>query len=621
MPTASKVILNEIDQTYAPSNVSVGISGIIGQFKRGPINDPSIIVQSWNQFLKIFGGFVTGFDDAILVKRAFDRGTTLRIANVRHYTDLTNASTLTAVKAALSTSKSLKAASALVTLNLVTVTINTSNVVTQAFDTTSDNTWVLLAKKIVALFPNLVVKCSYLGSGSNKLILVPATGVTLTATAVVTLGASQPAITSASVNNISSSTPTELFQLTPKYPGSDYNNIIYGIEDASNGDANSFNLVIQHLLEPTLNESWPNIKIIGNPNVANSTYLADVIAGSQLVDVTYLDLSATSGQQRPVDIYLKLDTGTDGGAVVDLDVIGDPSTRTGFYAFDGIGDMFEIGAVSSSAAVLQAGANYVTTRQDLVFYGHLNNNLVTAAALVAAKDALLIDASYAAIFAGGLKIIDPVNGLSRNISEIGDILGASGYSNAKFGPWYSFAGTNRGLIFNALGVVNNFALDSQYNDRNLLANHMINIVGNVDGLIQIMGNFTSQQSQSLLSYISVRKMVIYVKKVLSPVLKRFIEEPNDIKTWKNIYQTVKPTFKSLKDKRAIFDWDWQGDQFAPSITKLNVNNNADVDAGKYKVKLFIKPINSLQELTIDITLTRSSVSFEDNLSSLSQTAA
>lgn len=619
MPNASQIVLTEIDQTFAPASVSLGISGLKGKFKRGPINDPSVIMNSWSQFLKVFGGFVSGKDDAIIAKRAFSRGTSLRIVNVGHYTDITNASTLDAVKATPATGRLLTGAGPLVTLNVVTVTLTGSVTVVQNFTTDSDTTWNLLVKAIVAQYPNLVARATYLGN--NKIMLTPTTGTALTATAVVTAGAGQIVITSTAINTIQTSAAVPVFTLVMKYPGLDYNNILATIGSASNGDANSFDLSIEHLLEPSLNEIYRNLKIVGNPNVANSSYLADVIAGSQLVNVTYLDLSGTSGQQRPINSALKYDTGTDGGAIVDTDMVGSSTSKTGFYAFDGYGDMFEIGTVSNSTTVIAAGVNYAESRKDLVFYGHLNNNLLTASAITAAKDALLLDSTYGALFIGGLTIVDPITGLPRNISAIGDILGASGYSNAKFGPWMSFAGTNRGLIYDALGVVNNFALDSQFADRNLLANHQINIVGNVDGELQIMGNFTTKLSNSQLSYLSIRKMIIYIKKTLSPILKTFIEEPNDTKTWKNIYQTCKPFLETLKAKRAIYDYDWQGDQYAPSITKLTINNNTDVDNGKYLVKLFVKAINSLQYIEVDITLTKSSVSFEDNLSTLTQTAA
>jgi len=176
MPQASQVILNEIDLTFAPSNVILGVSGLVGKFKRGPINDPSTIMNSWAQFQKLFGGFVTGVDDAVIARRAFNRGTSLRVVNLGHYTDITNIATLDATKAINATTVILTANGPLITGNTITVTINTTNTVPQVFTLNDTNTWQLLAAKIVTLFPNLVQRAIYMGA--EKIILVPQTGIT-----------------------------------------------------------------------------------------------------------------------------------------------------------------------------------------------------------------------------------------------------------------------------------------------------------------------------------------------------------------------------------------------------------------------------------------------------------
>lgn len=618
MPDASKTQLNEVDQTFSPANVPLSISGLAGVFKRGPINSPDTIISSWTQFSKIFGGLVQGVDDGMIAKRALERGSQLRVINIRHYTDPSLINTLTALKAAPATGKTVSLASVLLVANVLTITINTIPVA-QLFTGTSDNTWALIAAKIqqTAALSGIVSKVSYLGG--NKLIITPQTGIILAVTAVVTLGASQAAATIASVSTILNSTGSVVFTLTPKNAGQDYNNLQYDILPASNGNANYFNLVIEHLLEPSLNETYSNILIVGVPNVANSNYLQDVVNGSQLVDVTYGDLSALNAPVRPVNTFIKLDNGTDGGAVVDSDFIGDSSAKTGFFALDPYDDMFQFGCANlNSVAVIQAGFNYSNNRQDLRFFAHIDNSYLTEAQVAAFRDSTLVDSSYGGFFAGGITITDPFTLSKRNISEIGDALGAAAFSAAKFGPWFSFAGPRRGTITNALGVVNNFGLDSNYAGRNLLANHQVNLAINKNGKAQFSGNFTAQLASSTLSFMNVRGMLLYLKKVLGPIYDSFIEEPNDPTTWLAIYQEVKPELVKLQSKRAIVagkqGWSYQGDQFVTDPSKCVINNPTDIDAGKYKVNLFVKDIVSLQLIGVSIILTDSGVSFEDVLS-------
>lgn len=68
--------IDEIDQSFSISGFRGGIIGVMGQFKRGPVNNPKeLIFTTWNQFIKIMGAFIDSQSDAPhLVKRIFDKG-------------------------------------------------------------------------------------------------------------------------------------------------------------------------------------------------------------------------------------------------------------------------------------------------------------------------------------------------------------------------------------------------------------------------------------------------------------------------------------------------------------------------------------------------------------------
>lgn len=101
------------------------------------------------------------------------------------------------------------------------------------------------------------------------------------------------------------------------------------------------------------------------------------------------------------------------------------------------------------------------------------------------------------------------------------------------------------------------------------------------------------------------------------MLEKYLEEPNDFPTWRMIYLEVKPFLDGLvRPSRALFDYDWQGDQFVTKLSDLKINDATQVGLGKYKVKLFCKDIVSLQEFSVDIVITATGVSFEESLSLL-----
>lgn len=614
MPNASRTVLDEIDQSFSPADVPVGISAVIGVFKRGPVNDPSTIVSGWPQFSKIFGGLVQGQDDSMIAKRALERGSQLRVVGIRHYTNPGDTATLSAVKSSPSTGKSVSLSTALIVANTLTITINATPVA-QVFTGTSDNTINLLVAKINQQFVGIVAGAWYLGG--NKILIVPATGVALVVTSAVTGGAGQAVVTVGSVSTFAIPAGGTAFSLTPKYPGQDYNNLLIAVLPASNGNANYFDVSIVHLVESNLNESYKNLTIIGTPTAPNSNYLQDIANGSQLVDVVYADLSAAAAPVRPVNTYLKYDTGSDGGAVNDADIAGDSGAKTGVFALDPYDDFRQLASVNSdSVAVIQALAAYTDNRQDCVAFHHIDNSYTTEAAVAAFRDSTLVDSSYSAFYAGGVTITDPFTNQDRDISEIGDVLGAAAYSDAKFGAWYSFAGPRRGTILNALGVVNNFGLNSNYAGRNLLANHQVNLAINKSGKLQISGNFTAQLDNSTLSFLNVRRMLLYLKAILAPIYDSYIEEPNDPTSWLSMYNEVKPVLQKLKTQRGIQDYSYQGDQFVTNIDQAVINDPTDVENGKYLANLFVIATVSLQQIQVNIILTDSGVSFEEVLSSV-----
>lgn len=410
----------------------------------------------------------------------------------------------------------------------------------------------------------------------------------------------------------------DLFNLTLKYAGADYNNVTVHIEAASNGNANSFNLRFAHANDSSLDELYENLIISGTPTDAASDYLKVVQERSNLFDVVYEDLSALTGPLRPTNGSWNIEDGDDGTAPADADYVGNSAGGTGFHAFAAYDDFFIITSLDKyTSAVHVAGSAYSTLRKDCVYFAHIPTTNDAASEIVSARAAYSIDSSYVAFFSGGIEILDNRVGAAAYIPEIGDVIGAAAYTQSapEYGPWWSFAGPQRGLIYNALGVQNNFGSSGQQVDLNAIANAGVNMVINRGGRIMIWGNFTGQLALSKKSFLSIRFLSLEIKKSLTPVLETFIEDPNDIATWGLIYQSVKPYLDGLasSQKRALFEYAWNGDQFASNLQSLVVNNATDVALGKYKVNLYLKEINSLQDFEINIISTPAGISFDDNI--------
>lgn len=220
---------------------------------------------------------------------------------------------------------------------------------------------------------------------------------------------------------------------------------------------------------------------------------------------------------------------------------------------------------------------------------------------------------YAAYFAGGIKYYNEF-GLLTNSDVLGTIFGLGDTSASNYGPWKSFAGMNRGVIYDGQGPVSpNYGSDSRYNELNELAQMYANMIVIKDtpssGKQTMLWHcFSSQVKQDSERFLSIVRLNLYLKKTLRPILNKYLEEPNIWSTWKNIYLEVKPILDNLVDENAMSEYIWMGDQDAGSYSELSVNNEADVRQGKYKVILKYKDIVPMQEITINIVIDAASKS-------------
>jgi len=414
MPNAANVNFSITNLTQTVGDILSGVTFVEGVTKRGPFADPQDIITNFTQFTKLFGGLIANSDFPLLCKRMLDRGVLLRVSRVGHYTDPTDDSTLDAVKASINKVITLTFDAALITANQVDMDVNGTPITSIVFATNSNDTMAALATEIAtnANVNSAIVVDVGAGTDDDRVIMIfPASGTAVTVTsATVTLGASQATIAIGDSIGIVDINNNILFLLPIKHEGVDYNNITVAISAASNGSSDFFNLTITHINESDLTETYVDLKIIGQPTVAESDYLNVIELQSSWVDVTYQDLSSLSGQLRPLNNTYHHNTGSDGTSPLPADFIGDSAARTGFNAFDPFDEAFEISAPEiSDNAVHIAGDAYASNRKDLQYFAHLSNVNNTRALLIAARDLTNIDSKFTNFYAGGIKIIDHIS--------------------------------------------------------------------------------------------------------------------------------------------------------------------------------------------------------------------
>ena len=212
-----------------------------------------------------------------------------------------------------------------------------------------------------------------------------------------------------------------------------------------------------------------------------------------------------------------------------------------------------------------------------------------------------------AYFAGGI-MMNNDHGIPVEADVLGSILGLADASGSKYGPWLSFAGMKRGVIYDCNGpACPNYGSPSRYNDLNDLAHVYANMIvvkdtSNAGKQTMLWHCFTSQVKQDSFKFISIVQLIHYLKKFLRPILESKIEEPNYIPTWQDTYLQVKPELDDLVEQEAMSEYTWMGDQNATGYDDMQVNKEADVRQGKYKAILKFKEIVSMQEFEMTLSI-------------------
>jgi hypothetical protein len=210
-----------------------------------------------------------------------------------------------------------------------------------------------------------------------------------------------------------------------------------------------------------------------------------------------------------------------------------------------------------------------------------------------------IDNNYVATYFPDVIIRDDITGESVTIPSSAIALGALGYNDKIAYPWFAPAGFNRG----ALSSVQNTKVRLTAEDRNILYEARMNPIANFpDGGFVIFGQKTLQQSNSAISRVNVRRMLLEVKRIVSEIANGLIFEQNTPATRARFISLAKPKLASIQGNQGI-------DSF--KIVMDSSNNSAeDIEQNKLNGRVVLVPTRAVEFISIDFIITNSGVSFE-----------
>ena len=208
-----------------------------------------------------------------------------------------------------------------------------------------------------------------------------------------------------------------------------------------------------------------------------------------------------------------------------------------------------------------------------------------------------INSSYAAVYWPWVKVFSVFDGIDRWLDP--SIYGARQmcFTDAVADSWFAPAGYRRGRLTKPTETevkLNQGDRDSLYSGGNVVNP----IVSFPQQGITIFGQRTTQRSPTALDRINIRRLMIYIRKVILLATQRFVFEPNDEFTWAQIEGVLNPFLDDIRRRRGITEFRVVCDE--------TVNTPLRIDRNELWTKVLIKPTKTAEILIFEINLTNQS---------------
>jgi phage tail sheath protein FI len=254
---------------------------------------------------------------------------------------------------------------------------------------------------------------------------------------------------------------------------------------------------------------------------------------------------------------------------------------------------------ASSASILDAQIQLCETRADCMTVLDTPFGLSSQQAISwhngagAYGDHAAFNSSYAALYWPWIQVYDPTNRQLVWTPPSGHVARAYAYSDRVAEPWYAPAGPNRGRIPVAQRIEHSATRgerDMMYGNGNAI-NPIINVP---QAGVTIWGQRTLQRKPSDLDRVNVRRLLLYMEKVVATSANYLTFEPNDEILWGQFTDLVSPFAASVKARRGLYD-------FAIRCDKTT-NTAARIDNNEMYGYIILKPTKPAEKIVVTFTL-------------------
>lgn len=208
--------------------------------------------------------------------------------------------------------------------------------------------------------------------------------------------------------------------------------------------------------------------------------------------------------------------------------------------------------------------------------------------------------SYAVLDSGYKYTFDRFANKFRYIPCNADVAGMMARTSQNSFPWFSPAGTARGVVNNAVKL----AYNPSQAQRDLLYSKRINpIIAAPGSGVILFGDKTALAYVSAFDRINVRRLFLTIETAIERAARAQLFEFNDAITRANFVNITEPYLRDVQAKRGISEF---------LVVCDETNNTPDViDANEFRADIFIKPARSINFIGLTFVATRTGISFEE----------
>ncbi len=241
------------------------------------------------------------------------------------------------------------------------------------------------------------------------------------------------------------------------------------------------------------------------------------------------------------------------GTIVDkYTIIGNVADKTGIYSVsdpEAIDiNLLVVPGWSADPSVASAMISLCQNRSDCMCILDTPFGLSVQEAINYRNNVLVSGSNYAAVYYPWVQITDSVNKINLFVPPSGMVAAQYAYNDSVGAVYTAPAGRNRGNLLNATAVERIL----NQGDRDALTLAQINPIYSEAGYgIYIRGQMTLQQATTALNRVNVRRLLLYLRKVISTASKYFEFEPGDSVTALRLKQLAESTLQAQQNLGAI----------------------------------------------------------------------